>query len=51
MRHVHGSIDLPGTAIYEIDHAMDRVHGDHVHQNDGSHLDSGITSDTTWQAH
>jgi hypothetical protein len=28
---------------------MDRVYGDHVHHNDGTHLDGGISDDTTWQ--
>jgi len=27
------------------------VYGDHVHQNDGAHLDGGIANDPKWQEH
>ena len=28
---------------------MDGVYGDHVHQNDGTHLSGGIEDDKIWQ--
>jgi hypothetical protein len=33
----------------EADLLLDRVYGDHVHQNPGTHLDGGITNDVMWQ--
>jgi hypothetical protein len=41
--------DLPGTVLTDVDRMMDRVYGDHVHHNDGTHLDGGISDDATWQ--
>ena len=39
--------DLPGVVLSDVDKLMDKVFGDHVHHNDGTHLDGGISSDTT----
>jgi hypothetical protein len=33
----------------DVDKMMDKVYGDHVHHNDGTHLDGGISNDTSWQ--
>ena len=43
--------DLPGAILSDADRLMDKVYGDHVHQNDGTHLDGGITDDTVWQTY
>lgn len=43
--------DLPGTTYTRVDQMMDEIYGDHVHQNDGTHLDGGITDDATWQSY
>jgi hypothetical protein len=43
--------DLHGTTLNDVDCLMDKVIGDHVHQNYGTHLDDGIADDTTWQHH
>ena len=44
------SADLPDYTVTDIDRMMDKVFGDHVHQNDGTHLTGGIADDVTWQA-
>ena len=41
--------NLPSATISEADRMMDKVYGDHVHQNDGTHLDSGIADYLIWQ--
>ena len=41
--------DLPGYRIIEADCCLDGIYGDHVHANDGTHLDGGIKDDATWQ--
>jgi hypothetical protein len=41
--------DLPGYERSEVDLVLDMVFGDHVHQNNGSHLDGGIIDDSMWQ--
>jgi hypothetical protein len=43
--------DLPPGVIItdEADRMMDKVYGDHVHQNPGTHLDGGIADDAKWQ--
>lgn len=41
--------DLPGYSLSDADRMLDKVFGDHVHQNDGKHLDGGILDDTQWQ--
>ena len=40
---------LPGYHITEADCCLDGIYGDHVHDNDGIHLDGGIEDDVTWQ--
>jgi hypothetical protein len=30
---------------------MDKVYGDHVHHNPGTHLNGGIADDSLWQEH
>ena len=44
------SADLPDFVFTDIDRKMDAVYGDHVHQNDGTHLNGGIADDAEWQA-
>ena len=44
------SADLPDYTVTDIDRMMDKVFGDHVHQNDGTHLTGGVVDDATWQA-
>ena len=52
---IHGNLepdvgaDLPGYRITEADCRLDGIYGDHVHANDGTHLDGGIDDDVTWQ--
>ena len=52
---IHGTLepdvgaDLPGYRITEADCRLDGIYGDHVHANDGTHLDGGIQDDETWQ--
>ena len=41
--------DLPGVMITAVDLKFRKVYGDHIHQNDGSHLDGGIEGDLIWQ--
>jgi hypothetical protein len=43
--------DLPGANLTDADRMMDKVYGDHVHQNPGKHLDGGIADDPIWQEH
>eukprot|EP00978_Attheya_sp_CCMP212_P013895 scaffold35059_cov31-Attheya_sp.AAC.2 len=41
---------LPGAEITDTDRKMFTVYGDYyVHQNDGTHLDGGVTDDAQWQ--
>ena len=40
--------DLPDYVITDRDRMMDGVYGDHVHQNDGTHLNGGIADDAVW---
>ena len=42
--------DLPDYVPTEADWRLDEVLGDHIHDNDGSHLDGGISDDALWQA-
>ena len=42
--------DLPDYTPTEADRRLDAVLGDHIHDNDGSHLDGGIPDDALWQA-
>ena len=41
--------DLPTYLTTSADKLLDSVFGDHVHDNDGSHLDGGIATDSLWQ--
>ncbi len=41
--------DLEGYVLSEVDQKMDAVYGDHVHNNDGTHLHGDITDDPKWQ--
>ena len=41
--------DLPDAIISEADGMMDKVYGDHVHQNSGQHLKDGVSDDAEWQ--
>jgi hypothetical protein len=41
--------NFPDAIISDADRMMDKVYGDHVHQNPGTHLDGGIADDTMWQ--
>ena len=41
--------DLEGVIPTAADIQLREVYGDHIHQNDGSHLDGGISSDQYWQ--
>lgn len=45
--------DLPGVLSNTLRSRQEThdVYGDHVHQNDGTHLHGGITDDTVWQKH
>ena len=42
--------DLPGYILTPADRLLDTVYGDHVHANDGCHLDGGVADDGMWQA-
>jgi hypothetical protein len=42
---------VAGAKILEADLKLDKVYGDHVHQNSGQHLNSGITEDAIWQGY
>jgi hypothetical protein len=42
--------DLPGVTISEAELKLMKVYGDHIHQNDGTHLDGGMKDDDAWQA-
>ena len=37
--------DLPDIELSDADRLMDKVYGDHVHQNPGTHLDGRVTDD------
>jgi hypothetical protein len=41
--------DLLGVTTSEANKMMDKVYGDHVHQNAGQHLSGGINNDAKWQ--
>ena len=41
--------DVPGSSLLVVDQMMDKVYGDHVHQNPGAHLSGGIADDALWQ--
>jgi hypothetical protein len=41
--------DLPGATISDADRLLNKVYGDYVHQNPGTHLDGGIADDALWQ--
>ena len=41
--------DLPGYVLTDSDKIFDRAFGDHIHQNDGSHLTGGVKGDRFWQ--
>ena len=41
--------DLPGVELSDADRMMDKVYGDHVHQNPGTHLRGDIPDDEMWQ--
>ena len=41
--------DVPGSSLSDADQKMDKVYGDHVHQNPGKHLTGGIADDALWQ--
>ena len=43
--------ELPGLQLNAVDQKIQAVYGDHVRQNDGTHLDGGIADDAIWQAH
>jgi hypothetical protein len=41
--------NLPSAAISEADLLLDKVFGDHIRQNPGTHLDGGIAGNALWQ--
>jgi hypothetical protein len=41
--------DLPGYQATAADCLLDAALGDHVHDNDGTHLHGGFTNNTLWQ--
>ena len=41
--------DLPDIELSDADRMMDKVYGDHVHQNPGTHLRGDIPDDEMWQ--
>jgi hypothetical protein len=41
--------NVPGSSLSDADQKMDKVYGDHVHQNPGTHLSGGIANDAPWQ--
>jgi hypothetical protein len=43
--------DLSGFVLTYTDTYMDKVFGDHIHHNDGTHLDGGVGDDAIWQQH
>jgi hypothetical protein len=43
--------DLPNHQLTEADLQFEEVYGDHVHDNDGTHLDGGIADDALWQGY
>jgi hypothetical protein len=43
--------DLPGIVLTYTDKEMDKVFRDHIHHNDGTHLDRGVGDDAIWQKH
>jgi hypothetical protein len=40
---------LPGAIILDANLQLLKVYGDHIHQNDGMHLDGGIKDNGAWQ--
>jgi hypothetical protein len=43
------SDDSPSATLSDADQMMNTVFGDHIHQNDGTHLDGDIVYNATWQ--
>jgi hypothetical protein len=41
----NGGRDSESGGLSEADKKMDKVHGDHVHQNPGRHLKDGVSDD------
>ena len=37
--------------VYLVDRLLDKVYGDHIHQNPGTHLDGGVADDFLWQSY
>jgi hypothetical protein len=46
-----GKSNLYDAIISDVDLLMDKVYGDHVHQNPGQHLHGGIEDEACWQNH
>ena len=42
--------DLSDYTITKADTLLDEIYGDHIHDNDGTHLNGGIANDSTWQS-
>ena len=46
---LENSSDLEGYQKTEVDKELQRVYGDYVHKNLGTHLDGGVRDDADWQ--
>ena len=43
--------DLGGYHLTAVDRMILSLYGDHVHRNNGTHLDGGVVGDRMWQQH
>ena len=46
----HDPPPIPPAAASSCAQKLERVYGEKIHQNDGTHLDGGVVDDTVWQA-
>ena len=44
-----GAANLPGYVLMAADQRLDTVFGDHVHDNNGTHLHGGVALNALWQ--
>ena len=49
IERIHYEGDHEGVFPNPADFKLRRVYGDHIHQNDGSHLSGGVVDDGVWQ--
>ena len=49
VQQLHHESDLPNEYPYPVDFDLQKVYGDYIHLNNGSHLNDGVLDDFKWQ--